>query len=83
MAFCKFFRTIRCHGNEQSCYATCDGATSENSNTRLRIRKRNETVCIQSLRATTGPYILKVNETTQDLIFEVGFLKVTCKVNLK
>ena len=24
---------IQCHGNEQSCYATCDGAISENNNT--------------------------------------------------
>ena len=31
---------IRCHGNGQSCYATCDGATSSNSNTGKSVRVR-------------------------------------------
>ncbi|XP_067020421.1 uncharacterized protein [Acropora muricata] len=62
---------IQCHGNEQSCYATCDGAISENSNTRFKICKKNGSVCIQSLLDRTVPYVLKVNEA-QDLIFERG-----------
>ena len=53
------FIQIRCHGNEQTCYATCDGATT-NSNTSKSVRVRTHSLNLHGhnfLFSPRGSYV--------------------------